>query len=162
MVFEVTGIKKKYFKFKDEYYTIEDHCISQEWSKPNPELYIEVDLMTDLIKDNKLYKNVKKKDGRYFSYHDESFEYVIGEIVEPKNKESQRGGIYCSTKGDVKYATHSNKEDRVVLELEIESIDNIKNVDGDIVLHRCRVVGEVTEQKIAFTKKIEKEKQNEN
>lgn len=145
MVFEITGIKRKYLKFRDKYYAIEDHCINEIWCKPNQELYIEVDLMTDLIKDNKLYKNVKKKDGRYFSYHDGSFEYVIGGTVEPKNKGFMRSGIYCSTKENVKYATHSDKEDKVVLELEIESIDDIKSIDGDILLHKCRVIGEVSE-----------------
>ena len=84
------------------------------------------------------YKDVLKKDNKYFSFFKSSFEYKIGEEVIPSEK-----GIYCYPEINNNRQYRSYK-DATLIELQIDSFDDINfNVYGGFTLKKCRFVGEV-------------------
>ena len=93
----------------------------------------------------RFYKYVRKEVGRYVSFYDYDFEYVLGEEIVLKNTGRVSSGIYCfKTKEDLVGSTYHSKDEKVIIELEIDSLDDIKVFKGHsgIVLNKCKVIGE--------------------
>ena len=114
-------------------------------SEDSKYLYNIVDVKELLNLPLRFYKYVRKEDDRYISFYDKNFEYVLGEDIIPTNTGRVSSGIYCSkTKEDLVSLTYHSEDEKVVIELEIDSLDDIKVFQGynGIVLNRCKVIGE--------------------
>lgn len=114
-------------------------------SEDSEHLYNIVDVKELLNFPLRFYKYVRKEDGRYISFYDYDFKYVLGEEIVPKNTGRVSSGIYCSkTKEDLVSSTYHSKDEKVIIELEIDSLDDIKVFKGynGIVLNKCKVIGE--------------------
>lgn len=87
------------------------------------------------------YKDVRKKDNRYTSFYDSSFEYRLGEEVIPKGD-----GIYCYSKIE-KSRQYSHNKDSVLIELTVDNFEDINCTRyKNLTLKKCKFVGEVEEK----------------
>ena len=131
------------FDYNDRFITqdLEEVIVSED----SKHLYNVVDVKEILNFPLRFYKYVKKEDDRYISFYDKSFEYVFGENIVPTNVGRVSSGIYCSkNKEDLVSSTYHSQDGKAIIELEIDSLDDIKvfkSYNG-IVLNRCRVIGE--------------------
>ena len=84
-----------------------------------------------------LYKFVKRKDGRYFSFYDEDYEYVKGKIQKPRGNDY----LYLRKFEELPYATYANDHNRAILKCEV-SIEEITDLElrGDIRVKELKVL----------------------
>lgn len=152
LIYEITNIKPKAFRLDGKLYEVFGGIFAEkeesffELVKSTTKVeYDEVDFIKDVLKYNKLYKLVEKtEDGRYRSFYNNEFEYKVGEVVTPVLGSFGYGGIFTTIKEGLNHTTFANRDNAVVLELEINSIDDVHRINGDdIILKRCTVVGEV-------------------
>lgn len=144
----VSGEKVKIFEFKDNYYYVRDFSkVNNEMKEEKRDFYDIIDI-NDVIKPgDKFYKFVEKRDDKYFSYYDNEFEYKIGEIViANKNKEDCWGryGLYVEELKNVNYATYNNRENNVLIELELKNVDDILSFNN-LRLKKAEFIREVPE-----------------
>lgn len=114
------------------------------------------------FKENKFYKFVKKNDeGRYFSFYDKDFEYVIGEeAVANTNKSNSSygdhaGKLHLNEKRDINSSTYRNSDRAVLIELGVKSEDFIDANEGHIRVKKATVIREVPENEYKKDKKKE-------
>lgn len=141
----------KYLEFKNETYRVYGNGELEYASKvfePHTKVGIE-----DVFKDNKLYKFVYKNDsGEYVSYHDSSFKYVIGEIAEAKGELKtdshycDSGKLHFNVKEKIKKSTYYNRDNKVLLEV-IVNTDDLIDIDGNdkVTARKVYVLREVPE-----------------
>ena len=100
----------------------------------------------------RVYKFVRKTDdGRYYSYYDSSFEYVIGTYVEAKN----HVGLFFNELDTIGASTYSGKTDKALIEAVVNLSDIIE--DGNSPKYsKCFVVREVPEKEWTHLLKDEK------
>jgi hypothetical protein len=137
---DLLGIKNRYFKFNDCFYSIRNNDLDQIYNVDNEE---EIPCP---IEPTIVYKWVKKtKDGKYFSYYDTNFEYKIGETIKPKNS-----SLYFAYIPGIKTASYYNNDDNVALEciVDVKNVRNYKglNPGGSIEVSECFVVREISKK----------------
>ncbi|OME55501.1 hypothetical protein BSK59_13575 [Paenibacillus odorifer] len=92
-----------------------------------------------VISNMKFYKFVEKRGGRYFSFWDKEFEYLINERAVPKGKDY----LYFNEKLDITSSSYSNSRGAVLIEATIPHLDfYIKNSDK-VMAKSCIVTREV-------------------
>jgi hypothetical protein len=98
----------------------------------------------EYFKDKKYYKFVKKnKEGKYFSFYDSSFEYVIGDVAIAKGNGYHTPSLYFNELRDIKKSTYADEKEKSLLEVTVEHEDLV-DVDGDTIkFKKCLVVREV-------------------
>ena len=153
-VAEITKCKIKYFEFKGKNYK---HTwdgisnISKSVIDKNIDMYEKVNLFGDIIKDNKLYKYVMKKDDKYCSFYKPEFKYEIGkEVVAEKTRNFISGsdGIYCGLYDDRVSFSYSCSDKSVLIELEVDNEDLIDiDYNGMFRFKKAKFVREVEENK---------------
>ena len=120
-VLKSLGEKIRCFKHKDDYYKI----ISGEVKKCkdyNEDNYCLVDV-TEVIKFPLIrYKYVRKD---LHSYFDKNYIYKVGEYNEAKSKYK---GLCAVTKDNINICSYSSERDNVLLELRVDSIEDIFNM----------------------------------
>lgn len=143
----ISGNKIKVIKFKNDYYKFPCGCFEEVYINniKDSDIYEEIEVDIVLQPGVKLYKYVFKEDGRYFSFYDKSFEYIINEEIKPKTNNSS-SGIYCTFIENIKNATYANKDNKALLELELIDVSDILEVDN-LRLSKVKVIREVTEEK---------------
>ena len=121
MVYEITGEKIKYFEYNNKNYRYLNGDFEE--IRDLTDVY-EIKEINDVVKfPIYRYKYVgQKDDGTLYSYYDKNYIWVIGENL-PKNKEM---GLFACKSKSLETSTYSNKNDKVCLEVIIESIDDIK------------------------------------
>ncbi|MED1665701.1 hypothetical protein [Brevibacillus laterosporus] len=138
----ITQISKtpiKYIELKNKFYKIKSDGTLTYITK-RPENGIEVN-KGEYFADKKFYKFVEKKDGRYFSYYDKNFEYIIGAEAQPKNDY-----LYFGFIEDVSDFSYKNKTNRVLLEALVLP-SSIKGFDDvAFLIDRCEILREVPEE----------------
>lgn len=80
----------------------------------------------------KCYKFVCKEGDRLTSFYDPSFEYEIGEVVTPKNTPGYgkgNGRLYVGKLDSTDSFSYNRKQDGVLIEIEIESLDDVWECD---------------------------------
>ena len=128
----------KYFDYKDKSYTklgsrlIEVRKIKNNYTKC---------AMEDIIKFPMIkYKIVRKKDNKYFSYYDSSYEYFIKEEMNPKNNFQ---GLYVLEKEEIKAHSFYNNEDKVILKCLIEDLEDFYDITNQEKVKKLFVLEEV-------------------
>lgn len=101
----------------------------------------------EYFKNKKYYKFVKKKnDGKYFSFYDSSFEYVIGDVAIAKGNGHHTPSLYFNELRDIKKSTYADEKEKSLLEVTVEHEDLV-DVDGDTIkFKKCHVVREVPKE----------------
>lgn len=153
-VSEITKCKIKYFELQGKYYKHTWDGIS-EISKfligENPDRYEKVNLFGDIIKDNKLYKYVKKENDEYCSFYNQEFMYEIGKDVIAKNSSnglSFSSGIYCGLYDDREAFSYACSDKSVLIELEVNEDDLIDiNSNGMFRFKKVKFIKEIKEDK---------------
>jgi hypothetical protein len=87
-----------------------------------------------------LYKWVKCIDGEFSSFYKPDFKYEVGEAVESSN------GIYVGFKSKVRRLTYANNPNRALIELRVDSADDIIQLGSLYSTNRvkkCTVVREL-------------------
>ena len=89
----------------------------------SPKKYVVKDINEIIQFPITLYKLVQKINGKYYSFYDRKYEWVIGENV-PKKKEN---AVYACMKEEIKYSCYYDPwgKGNVCLEVRCESIDDI-------------------------------------
>ncbi|MGG0793772.1 hypothetical protein ABE137_07170 [Brevibacillus laterosporus] len=138
----ITQISKtpiKYIELKNKFYKIKSNGTLTSISN-RPENGIEVN-KGEYFADKKFYKFVEKKDGKYFSYYDKKFEYIIGAEAQPKNDY-----LYFGFIEDVSDFTYRDNLNSVLLEALVLP-SSIKGFDGvAFLIDRCEILREVPEE----------------
>jgi hypothetical protein len=123
--------------------------------KTKPEYFEQLD--TDqFFKDTKFYKFVRKLDGKYHSYYDEKFEYIISQeaIAQDDKWGRNTGKLYFNEKSDIENSTYYSRERKALLEVSIKPEDFINA--GDYVLaKKCTVLREVPKEEYDKWIKVE-------
>lgn len=134
-----------YINIKDKHYEIGYMGLLNEIEGKPEENFIEVSA-EKFLSENRFYKNVKKLDTGYFSFHNGEFEYKILEQAVARNDNRNDGKLYFREKDDFEHATFGNRSDRAVLEVIISPNDFISAHDGEVYASKCYVVREVPEE----------------
>ena len=137
----VCQLPVKWFMFKDKKYRVRfDGTINifsgkpkDDWEKVNAKDYLDF---------GKVYKFVKKKDGKYYSFYDSSFEYVIGEEVVHEN---ENHGLYFNRKHEIDNSTYFSRDSKALIEVEV-SFDDLINFDSHVIYSKAKVIREVPEE----------------
>jgi hypothetical protein len=138
LINNIIGIPTDYFNFKGKNYKINCDgsikCIYNDISN-GKQLTAQ-----EIIKTKKLYKFVKKIDGKYYSYYDNTFEYKLNEIVIPKNSH-----LYCGFIENINSFTYCGNKDSVLIELELLDIEDLKEINNgsSITIKKCKFIREV-------------------
>lgn len=103
--------------------------------------------IVDIIKPNeKFYKFVKKENEKYYSFYNSKFEYKLGEVVTAilGNKDFilSNSGLHCGLIQEVEDFTYKGNQDAVLIELELQSYDDVIDLDG-IRLKKAKFIREV-------------------
>lgn len=114
------------------------------------ENYIEVDV-NDFFKNSKFYKFVKldSTNNELSSFYHSSFKYIIGEEVKAVEEYSgygNKGKLFFNHKNTILDSTFYNKDDKVLIEVDINPKDIITYSDSDITASKCKVLRVVPEQ----------------
>jgi hypothetical protein len=147
LVYEINETKIKVFKFKNKYFKYKGNIFEyiNKSDIDKKEIYELVDADTILHSGIKFYKFVQKtKDNKYYSFYDKSFEYKIEEEVKSK-KNDYSSGIYCGHLKNVSDFSYSDKEESVLIELELLDINDILNFNS-FILNRAKVIREVPKE----------------
>jgi hypothetical protein len=125
-VYEILKEKVKYFTYNNQKYRMV-HGELEKIYKTVDDKYIKVNI-DDVVKFPLIrYKYVKHcKDDTLRSYYDNSFVWSIGENV-AKNKTN---GLFGVKKTELDNASYHNEKDAVLIELIIESIDDVNRVEN--------------------------------
>lgn len=128
-IYNILGEKIKYFEYKNRKYRLINGEIQNMSDSQVDDKYELVDV-TDVIKFPLVrYKYVKQyDDGTLRSFFDENYIWKIGEN-KPKNKSFGSDGLYAVKKSEIERCSYSNEKDRVLLELEIFSIDDVMRIE---------------------------------
>ncbi|MGG1444943.1 hypothetical protein ABE354_23415 [Brevibacillus laterosporus] len=105
-----------------------------------PENGIEVN-KGEFFADKKFYKFVEKKDGKYFSYYDKKFEYIIGAEAQPKNDY-----LYFGFIEDVSDFTYRDNLNSVLLEALVLPSSIKEYNDIAFLIKKCEILREVPEE----------------
>ena len=164
-IYEILNEKIKYFEYKDKKYRlvrselIKFDDVTEKYEKVNVEDVIKFPMVR--------YKYVKQcEDGTLRSYYDRDYVWKIGENVPntPDNG-SGIGGLYAVKKSDIEYCQNHERSDKVLLELEIFSMNDVRDVesllDGTCNYNRVFARRIVPEDEVEEMIKQSKE-QNEN
>ena len=125
LIAEITNSKIKYFEYKNKLYKCGSSGISRiskDEIEKNSAIYERANLFGDIIKDNKLYKFVMKKDNGYCSFYNPKFEYKINEDVVAENYM----GLYCGLYQDRFSFSYAYDDKSVLIELEVKEEDFIE------------------------------------
>lgn len=109
-----------------------------------PENHIKVDA-EEYFSNNKLYKYVKKQDGRYMSFYNNSFEYKLCDQIVASNEGRNDGRLYFVERDRLEDATYSREAGRAVLEVLVNPDDIVSVKNEKIAVKKCYVVREVPE-----------------
>jgi hypothetical protein len=146
---KILGVKTKCFIYNDVYYKIVSGEIKK--CKDYVEDYYEL-VNVNEIKQFPItrFKYVRKKNEEYISYYDKSYIYKIGEYHIPKSKYS---GLHAVDKSKLNSCSYSNEKDNVLLELRIDSLDDLNDISG-LLSDSCEykkvfVVREVTKEEVS-------------
>lgn len=129
-IYEILNEKIKYFEYKNKKYRLirgelrEFDNITDKYEKVNMEDVVKFPLVR--------YKYVKQcEDGTLRSYWDNNYIWKIGENV-PKTPDdgSGNGGLYAVDKENIEYCQNYERDDKVLLELEIFSMDDVRDISG--------------------------------
>lgn len=131
-VYGVLQEKIKYFVYNNVKYRLV-HGELEQISKPLDDKYVEVNV-EDVVKfPLTRYKYVKRtSDDNLKSYYDSSYVWKIGENV-AKNRYN---GLYAVKSSQVDSCSYCNEKDSVLLELVIESIDDVNRIQ-DLLDNTC-------------------------
>ena len=120
--------KIKYCKFLGNYYAnIGDKITKINCPNMEDDRFIEVAISKIIKFPMTVYKIVEKKDNKYFSYHDSSFEYKIKEYAYPK---LENKGLYVLFKEDIPSHCFYHNKNKAVLKCKIESEEDIISFMG--------------------------------
>ncbi|MEM4994837.1 hypothetical protein WKH56_19945 [Priestia sp. SB1] len=140
---------KKYMNANDTHVIVDYRGLLRTVEKV-PENKVEIDPNTyfDTVK---FYKYVKKVDGKYKSFYEKSFEYIIGETVVAKESDSRwasdhAGKLHFSEKKEIRNAEYSNKDGAALIEVKINKEDFVEADDGHILAKKCFVIREVPKE----------------
>ena len=150
-VAEITKCKIKYFEFKGKNYK---HTwdgisnISKSVIDENIDMYEKVNLFGDIIKDNKLYKFVMKKEDKYYSYYDTKFEYKMNDDIFAVGNGSGTG-IYCGLYEDRFGFSYSYAEKSALIELDVKEEDliDIDSYSGTFKFKKVKFIKEIEDNK---------------
>ncbi|TPG68632.1 hypothetical protein EEL31_08935 [Brevibacillus laterosporus] len=136
---QISKVAAKYIALKDDFYRIKsDGTLTKTHKKP--ENGIEVD-KGEYFTGKKFYKFVEKKDGKYFSYYDKTFEYTIGTEIRPKNEH-----LYFGFLEDISQFSYSSNLNKALLEA-VTLPSSIKGFGGTaFLIDKCEIVREVPEE----------------
>jgi len=127
---ELLDEKIKCFIFDSKYYRIIRHDIQRICPAEmveNKKKYEVVDINSVVKFPQVRYKYVKLvSDGTMHSFYDYSYIWKIGENV-AKNSSN---GLYAVDDTNLKSCSYSREQDRVLLELKIESINDVNNIQS--------------------------------
>lgn len=93
----------------------------------------------EIVEGRKFYKFVKKRDGKYFSFWDNTFEYKIGEQAKPKFDDY----LYFFEKQEIDQLSYYNDDDSVLIEATILYDDFCTKNDEKVLTKKCSVIREV-------------------
>ncbi|GAV11500.1 hypothetical protein [Paenibacillus sp. NAIST15-1] len=119
-------------------------------SESKPKIGKELDPV-EYFKNKKYYKFVKKnKEGKYFSFYDSNFEYIIGVIaIAKENGYYHTPALYFNELRDINKSTYSSEQEKALLEVTVDS-EELVDVDGDTIkFKKCHVVREVPKEEYA-------------
>lgn len=138
------GYKPKYFLYNEKHYVKAGNKIIEvdEYKDKYKKCKAENVIKFPIIK----YKYVEKRNDRYFSFYDNSFEYKIGEKAIAKNS----CGLFVTEKENLIYATYSDRDNKTILKCAIESFDDIKDITDFNQVKSLKVVEEIKEYKNEF------------
>lgn len=123
-----------------------------EGIKQLPEKHILLETDT-YFEENKFYKFVQKKNDKYFSFFDPTFEYVIGEDAVARmnksnsyyNDRDNAGKIHLNEKKAINDSMYKNSNGSVLLELSVKIEDFVDADEGHIRVKKAAVLREVPE-----------------
>lgn len=149
------------YKYNDKLYLYDEDCF-EDVTKDVDLQHDDVNIMSlsDLLKPNfKLYKVVNKVNDKYFSYWDRKFEYIVGEVAVGRGKsidcERYTRGIFgCLSVEAAKDVGVFNDPNKAMIELEVESADDILDVNDRILeVKKAKFIREipVKYEKLDFT-----------
>lgn len=102
----------------------------------------------EYFRKNKMYKFVKKNNGKYYSHYDNNFEYTIGREVVANGNSSDRfshiGNLHLCPKNNLNN-TYKNYNDSVLIELEINP-EHLSSVGEHVLAKKAFVIREVPEE----------------
>jgi len=139
VVYDVTGIKQKIFKWGLSYYDLSGHIVRDFKN----EMYD----VGELFVTDKVYKYVRKnEDGRYFSHYKNSFEYRLGETIIPDS----HGNLYFVFQYGINGCQYSNSTNSVLIECDVEKGDIItfSSPYGTVNVSKCKFIREVPKEEI--------------
>lgn len=149
LAYKISGKKIKVVKFSDKYYKFRNHdfeCFTTDKKKIDLDFYEIIDINNVIGKGTKLYKFVCKKNDKYFSFHDNNFEYKIGEIAVSNGRlGSSSKGIYCGYLQNCNGFSYSNADKAVLLELEVLDINDILDL-SNLRIDKVKVIREVPKE----------------
>lgn len=131
----------KYFKSKDSVFII-NYFDQLEIVEEIPEYGLEID-SSKYFSENKFYKYVSKRDGRYFSHYNNSFEYELCSEVIADNSGRNNGKLYFHELNDLDNATYKDRSDSVLIEVMLNPNEVVSASDGIVESKKCYVVREL-------------------
>lgn len=111
----------------------------------------------EALKGKKFYKFVKKKDGKYFSFWDSEFEYKMNSIVEASTggRKGNDGNLYFVEKQGIDKAFYSDKQNSVLIEVDINTKDLMAFRHDKVLAKKCYVLREVPVEEYSITPPVE-------
>lgn len=96
----------------------------------------------EIVEGRKFYKFVRKSEGRYYSYWDKSFEYIIGKEVAPKYDDY----LYFAEQQEIDQLGYEYEKDSVLIEAYIAYGDFHIKSDEKVLTKKCCVIREVPKE----------------
>jgi len=155
---------KKYMNINDTHVIIDYRGLLKTVTNV-PENKIDIDPNT-YFEAARFYKYVRNKDGKYKSFYESSFEYIVGKIVvaaEPKDRWSgnHAGKLHFSEKKEIRNAEYGDRTGAALIEVKLNKDDFIEAEDGHILAKKCFVIREVPKEEYAKYKDSKVLTQNE-
>ncbi|MCM3109938.1 hypothetical protein [Lederbergia lenta] len=110
-----------------------------------PENYTQVDT-NKFFSETKFYKFVDKRDGEYFSFYNNKFEYELCKEITASSEGRNNGTLYFNEKPDLHNSTYDSREGKAAIEVMINPKDFINAHDGVVEAKKCFVIREVPKE----------------
>lgn len=106
--------------------------------------------VNEVYKDKKFYKFVEKSGETLQSFYESSFRYVVGEEAKaekeyPNHSSRYSGKLFFNHKNELKHSTYFNERNKVLIEVEIDGENVIKDGLHELTATKCKVIREVPE-----------------
>jgi flagellin-specific chaperone FliS len=145
---DVTKSGIPYVEINDEIFRVYNSRLCSADNEPKKGILVDIN---DVLKDLKVYKFVKKDNGKYLSFFDGSFEYKLGEKVTAKGRGNyiyynQEPSLYFNYTDSVDRSHYIHSENRVLIESEFDPNDFIDGDKDAIQVKSATMIREVPEE----------------